>query len=79
MMRLASDDQGRFFDNQKAAIIAVQHEEWYKYITWYREVEAETAMQKLASKDTKDLDIVYWQARHNAAISFLDFLSNITS
>lgn len=78
-MRLASDDQGRFYDNQKAAIIAIQHEEWYKYITGYRELEAETAMQKLASKDTKAEDISYWQAKHNTAIWFLDFLGNITS
>ncbi len=73
------DKQWQYHDQRKASIMWLSLQGWYNTIVEYREIEANTAMNKLCNKDTPISEISYWQARHNSAISFLDFLDNMRS
>lgn len=66
-------------DVRKACLLELKMYEWYKHIINYRESEAETAMAKLSDPQTPKELITYYQAKHNTAISFLDWLDNSTA
>ncbi len=71
------DKAWQHYDARKVALQAIREEQWYKYIVEYREKEATDAMLQLCNKECKD--VTYYQARHNTAMQFLDFLDNISS
>jgi elongation factor P--beta-lysine ligase len=70
---------GEHRDARKAWLLELKMYEWYRHIVDYRESEAEAAMQALSDTNTPKELISYHQARHNAAISFLDWLNNSTA
>lgn len=70
---------GEYRDARKACLLELKMYEWYRHIINYRESEAETAMAKLSDPQTPKELITYYQAKHNTAISFLDWLDNSTA
>ena len=70
---------GEYRDVRKACLLELKMYEWYKHIINYRESEAETAMAKLSDPQTPKELITYYQAKHNTAIAFLDWLDNSTA
>lgn len=76
---LSNEDRAiEHYDNQKAALKAIRHEVWYTYIVQYHELEADEAMNKLASPTTPIEEIPYWRAKHNCHIATLNRLDAMT-
>jgi len=79
LMRLLSKEnsQWEYYDWQKASIMELRVYPWYQYIIDYRNIEAENAMTSLSDIKTPKELIPYYQAKHNTAINFLDWLNNV--
>lgn len=74
-----TEKAGEYRDARKACLLELKMYEWYRHIIDYRESEAEAAMQALSDTNTPKELISYHQARHNAALTFLDWLSDSTA
>lgn len=73
------DKQWEYHDARKVSLIELQMYQWYKTIIEYREMEAEQAMTALSNVKTPKELIPYYQAKHNTAIAFLDWLIDCTA
>ncbi len=66
-------------DARKACLLELKMYEWYRHIVEYRENEAEVAMLALSDIKTPKELMNYYQAKHNTALAFLDWLDNSTA
>ena len=74
-----TEKAGEYRDARKACLLELKMYEWYRHIVEYRESEAESAMVALSDPKTPKELITYYQAKHNTALTFLDWLSNSTA
>lgn len=73
----SEDQQKKYYDGQKASIKQLSLQEWFHHIIHYREIEADSALQALRSRNTPVDEIRYWQAKYDQALWFLDFVENM--
>lgn len=73
-----TERQWEYFDWQRNALKELTLYAWYGYLIDYLEMQADSAMSKLADTSTPKESIAYWQARQNLSIEFLNFLDMMT-